>query len=155
MTINITSPVTGAAQTGFTTPTYTLVADVAPDVNGRQQAVSAVGGTQAGVLTHSASNPFTITSFRPKVFQALGKPNPTTGVIKYVPMNRFRILTRKGVLPLAGQASVPAMIDTIMSIPAGADTADPSNLRAALSLHFGALNQQSAGIGDTVVTGIM
>lgn len=155
MTINFTSPVTGAAQTGLTTPTYTLTADVAPDANARQQAVTALGGTQTGVRTHSASDPFTITSFRPKVFQALGKPNPVTGVIKYVPMNRYRVLTRKGVLPLAGQASVPSMIDTIFSIPAGSDTADSANLRAALSLHFGALSQQSAGIGDTVVTGIM
>lgn len=155
MAINFTSPVTGSAQTGLTTPTYTLSADVAPDINGRQQAVTALGGTQTGVRTHSASDPFTITSFRPKVFQALGKPNPTTGVIKYVPMNRFRVLTRKGVLPLAGQASVPAMIDTIFSVPAGSDTADSANLRAAMSLHFGALSQQSAGIGDTIVTGIM
>lgn len=155
MTINFTSPVTGSAQTGLTSPTYTLSADVAPDINGRQQAVTALGGTQTGVRTHSASDPFTITSFRPKVFQALGKPNPTTGVIKYVPMNRFRVLTRKGVLPLAGQAAVPAMIDSIFSIPAGSDTADSANLRAAMSLHFGALSQQSAGIGDTIVTGIM
>jgi hypothetical protein len=155
MTINFTSPITGLAQTGFTTPTYTVVADLAPDVNGRQQAVTALGGTQAGVRLHSSTDPFTITSFRPKVFQSLGKPNPTTGVIKYVPMNRFRVLTRKGVLPLAGQSAVPAMTDTIMSVPAGSDSADAPNLRAMLSLHFGALSQQSAGVGDTIVTGIM
>jgi hypothetical protein len=99
--------------------------------------------------------PFTITSFRPKVFQALGKPNPTTGVIKYVPMNRFRVLTRKGVLPLAGQSPVPAMIDSIMLIPAGSDSADAPNIRAMASLHIGALTQQPAGIGDTLVSGIM
>jgi len=155
MTINFTSPVTGLAQTGFTAPTYTLVSDLAPDVNGRQQAVTALGGTQTGVRTHTSTDPFTITSFRPKVFQALGKPNPTTGVIKYVPMNRFRVLTRKGVLPLVGQSAVPAMADVIMSVPAGSDSADSPNLRAMLSLSFGALSQQSAGIGDTIVSGIM
>jgi hypothetical protein len=155
MTINFTSPVTGAAQTGLTSPTYTLVSDLAPDSNGRQQAVTALGGTQTSVRTHSSTDPFTITSFRPKVFQSLGKPNPTTGVIKYVPMNRFRILTRKGVLPLAGQSPVPAMMDTICSIPAGSDSADSPNLRAMASLHIGALTQQPAGIGDTLVTGIM
>lgn len=155
MTINFTSPVTGLAQTGLTTPTYTLVSDLAPDVNGRQQAVTALGGTQTGVRVHTSTDPFTITSFRPKVFQALGKPNPTTGVIKYVPMNRFRVLTRKGVLPLAGQSAVPAMADVVMSVPAGADSADAPNLRAMLSLAFGALSQQSAGIGDTIVSGIM
>jgi len=73
MTISYTNPVTGAAQTGLTSPTYTLVADIAPDVNGRQWAVSALGGTQTGVRTHSASDPFTITVMRPKVFQSLGK----------------------------------------------------------------------------------
>lgn len=155
MTITFTSPVTGAAQTNLTTPTYTHVSDIAPDSNGRQVAVTALGGTQTGVRTHSSTDPFTLTSFRPKVFQALGKPNPTTGVIKYVPSNRYRILTRKGVIPLAGQSVVPAMADTVISVPAGSDTADAPNLRAMLSLHFGALSQQSAGIGDTAVTGIM
>lgn len=155
MAITFTSPVTGAAQTGLTSPTYTHVADIAPDINGRQVAVTALGGTQTGVRTHSSTDPFTLTSFRPKVFQALGKPNPTTGVIKYVPMNRFRVLTRKGVLPLAGQAAVTAMTDTIISVPAGSDTADAPNLRAMLSLHIGGLSQQSAGIGDTAVSGVM
>ncbi|DAD52805.1 TPA_asm: coat protein [ssRNA phage SRR7976356_3] len=155
MTINITTPVTGGAQTGLTSPTYTLVIDTAPDANARQQAVTALGGTQASVRTHSASDPFTITSFRPKNFAALGKPNPVTGVIKYVPYNKFRLLTRKGVYPLSGQPITVFMIDTLFQVPAGADTADPANLRAALSLHIGAIVQQSAGIGDTIVTGIM
>jgi len=153
--IVFTSPVTGAAQTGFTTPAYVLVADVAPDVNARQQAVSSVTGTQTGVRSHTASDPFTLTSMRPKVFQPLGKANPTTGVVKYVPQNRFRVLVRKGAIPLAGQATAIASMDCIMSIPAGSDTADAPSLRAMLSLGIGALSQQSAGIGDTLVTGIM
>lgn len=155
MTINITTPVTGAAQTGLTSPTYTLVSDVAPDSTARQQAVTVLGGTQTNVRPHSASDPFTITSFRPKNFQALGKPNPVTGVIKYVPYNKFRLFTRKGVYPLAGQPIVVATIDTVFQIPAGSDVADSVNLRAMCSLHFGAIAQQSAGIGDTLVTGIM
>lgn len=155
MTISVSSPVTGAAQTGFTTPTYTLTADVAPDFNARQWAVTAIGGTQTGVRVHSSSDPFTITVFRPKVFQALGKANPITNVIKYVPMNRFRVLTRKGCLPLAGQAYVVGMVDTVVSVPAGADVADAPSVRAMNGLHIGALSQQSAGIGDTCVTGIL
>lgn len=155
MTITVTSPITGAAQTGFTSPTYTLTADIAPDNNGKQNAVSALGGTQAGVTTHSVAAPFTITVTRPKVFRVLGKPNPTTGLIKDVPMNQYTVLTRKGVTPLAGQPFVNCMIKTTVSIPAGSDTADPSNLRAALSAHIGALSQQSAGIGDTAVSGIL
>jgi hypothetical protein len=155
MTITVTSPVTGAAQTGLTSPTYTLTADIAPDSNGKQNAVTALGGTQTGVNTHSVAAPFTITATRPKVFRVLGKPNPVTGLIKEVPMNTYTVLTRKGVLPLAAQPYVNAMFKTTMSIPAGSDVADPANLRAGLSAHIGALYQQSAGIGDTAVSGII
>lgn len=155
MTISVTSPITGAAQTGLTNPTYTLTADTAPDINGKQNAITALGGTQTGVTVHSVASPFTVTATRPKVFRALGKPNPVTGLVKDVPMNTYTVLTRKGVLPLANQPYAIAMIKTTISIPAGSDTADSANLRAALSAHIGALSQQSAGIGDTAVSGIL
>lgn len=155
MTITVTSPITGAAQTGFTTPTYTLTADIAPDANGKQNAVTALGGTQTGVTTHSVAAPFTITASRPRVFKALGKPNPTTGLVNSVPMNVYKVLTRKGVLPLAGQPYAVAIVRTEISVPAGSDTADAANLRAMLSAHIGALSQQSAGIGDTAASGIV
>lgn len=155
MTINVTSPVTGLAQTGLTTPTYTVVADVSPDSTSRQYAVTALGGTQTGVRIHSSTDPKTVTVWRPKVFQALGKPNPTTGVIRNIGYNKFRVLTRSGVIPLTGQPVAIAMADTVIMVPAGSDTADAPNIRAMLSLHFGVLSQQSAGIGDTCVTGIL
>lgn len=154
MTISVTSPITGAAQTGFTTPTYTLSADVAPDINGKQNAVTALGGTQAGVTLHSVSSPFTITAVRPKVFKALGQPNPVTNRIKDVPRNVYKLITRKGVLPLAGQPFQNLLITTVIEVPAGSDVADAPNIRAALSAHIGALSQQSAGIGDTAVSGV-
>jgi hypothetical protein len=47
------------------------------------------------------------------------------------------------------------LIETIAHIPAGADTADAANVRAAWSFHIGCLNQASAGVGDTTVTGVM
>lgn len=155
MTFALTSPLTGGAQTGFTSPTYTLTADQAPDVNGKQVAVTALGGTQAGVTTHSVASPFTLTWWKQKVFKTLGKTNPVTGLLPTVPYNRQKLVTRKGVLPLAGQPTAPLIITTVIECPAGADTADPANVRAALSAHFGALWQQSAGVGDTVVTGIV
>lgn len=156
MTINVTSPVTGAAQTGFTTPTYTLVTDVAPDNNGKQQAVSALGGTQAGVVVSSVSLPFTLTVTRPKALKTLGTPNPVTGVISSVPRNTYTILTRKGVQVVSAGTSPPVtmMVKTTVEVPAGSDTVDPANVRAALSLHLGALAQVSAGIGDTAVSGV-
>lgn len=154
MTYGVTTPVTGAAQTGFTSPTYTIASDVAPDVNGKQHAVTAIGGTQTGVDVSSVSRPFTLTFVRPKSLKQLGAPNPVTGVISNVPRNTYKLITRKGVLPLAGQASTTMIITTTIEVPAGSDTADAANVRAALSLHIGALSQQSAGIGDTSVSGI-
>jgi hypothetical protein len=155
VTISVTSPITGGAQTGLTSPTYTIVADTAPDVNGKQWAVTALGGTQTGVIAHSVAAPFTVTVTRPKVFRVLGKPNPTTGLVKDVPMNTYGILVRKGVLPLAGQPYAICMMKVSISIPAGSDTTDAANLRAACSCLVGVLSQQSAGVGDTAVSGIL
>lgn len=155
MTFAITSPITGAAQTGFTSPTYTVVDDLAPDSNGKQKAVSALGGTQAGVTTQTTSSPFTLTFVRPKVYKTLGKPNPTTGVVKDVPRNTYKLIGRKGVLPLAGQPYATMQVTVSIDVPAGSDTADAPNVRAALSAMFGAIAQQSAGIGDTVTSGIV
>lgn len=155
MTIAFTTPVTGAAQTGFTAPTYTLTVDTPPDVNGKQWAVTALGGTQAGVTTHSIASPFTVSVSRPRVFKSLGKPNPTTGLVKDVPMNVTKMLVRKGVTPLTGQPYAIALYRMEFATPAGADTADSANCRAAASLFGGCFAQQSAGIGDTVIQGVV
>lgn len=155
MTVNLTSPVTGTSQTGLTSPTYTIASDIAPDVNGKQWAVTALGGTQAGVVAHSISSPFTTTVIRPKSMKLLPPPSPVTNVIRNVPKNTSKIITRKGVIPLAGQSPSVMIVTTTIEVPAGADTADPASVRAALSLHMGALSQQSAGIGDTVTSGIL
>lgn len=153
MAWSISTPVTGAAQTGFTSPTYTLSVDSAPDVNGKQHAVTALGGTQASVTSHSVASPFTITFWRQKVLKVLSAVD-NSGVLRSVPNNVYKVITRKGVLPLAGQAYRNMQITTIVEVPAGADTADPANVKAALSLHIGALSQQSAGIGDTAISGV-
>jgi hypothetical protein len=155
MSFSLTTPVTGAAQTGLTTPTYTIAADTPPDATAKQYAVTALGGTQTGVTPSSVSSPFTTSMFRPKNYQALGKPNPTTGLIARVPRNTYKVITRKGVLPLVGQPIANMVVTTIIEVPAGADVADPSSIRAALSMHFGSIAQATAGIGDTVVQGVL
>lgn len=155
MAVALTSPVTGGAQTNFTTPTYTVTQDTAPDNNGKQYAVTAIGGTQAGVIANSVAAPFTWTYWKPKVFRQLGKPNSVTGLLPSVPMNVHRIVLRKGVLPLAGQPYTNMVMDLKISVPAGSDLADPANVRAAFSMMIGALSQASAGIGDTSVSGIL
>lgn len=153
MTIAVTSPITGSAQTGLTSPTYTNVSMAGPDANVKQYAVTALGGTQAGVDVHSVSRPFTISFWFPKILRVLPSLN-SAGQLPSVPMNVYKWITRKGTTPLAGQPSVTLVITTEMSIPAGADTADAPNVRAALSAHFGAIAQQSAGTGDTAVSGV-
>lgn len=156
MSINVTSPITGAAQTGFTAPTYTVTPDVAPPGNpGEQVAVIALGGTQAGVTAHSVASPFTINFTRPASPRVLGNPNPVTGIVGSVPTNTYKIITRKGVTPLAGQPFKVMNITTTVDVPAGSDTADAANIRAALSAHFGAVAQQSAGFGDLTINGVL
>jgi len=155
MPFNLTSPITGAAQTGLTSPTYTLTQDNPPAINAKQWVASAIGGTQSGVVAHSVAAPFTVSMFRPQNPQVLKPVNAVTGVLDRVPMNTYKVITRKGVLPLAGQAYRNMIITTMIEVPAGADTADPANVRAALSAHIGALSQQSSGIGDTVVQGVL
>lgn len=155
MTISVTSPLTGGPQTGFTSPTYTLVSDTAPTANGKQWAVTALGGTQTGATVHSVASPFTISCFRPAVYKQLGKANPVTGLIANVPNNVYKVIVRKGVLPLAGQPYRTMLITISMEIPSGSDLASPAEVRAGLSAAFGAAWQQSAGIGDTSVSGIL
>lgn len=151
---NPSSPVTGGSQTGFTSPTYTLTADLAPHANGKQHAVTAIGGTQTGVVTHSVSSPFTITFVRPKVLKSLGMP-AANGYIASVPRNLYKLIVRKGVTPAADQPAQVLIAEVSLHIPAGADTYDASNVRAALSALIGTLNQVSAGIGDSCIAGVI
>jgi hypothetical protein len=156
MSLSLTSPVTGGAQTGFTSPTYTLAVDTAPTSAGKQYAVSGLGGTQTGVdTTSSPTKPFTITLSRPAVLRPLPAVNGATGILPQVPRNVYKILVRKGVLPLAGQAPQTATLAVELSIPAGAELADAANVRAALSLLIGSLNSISSSIGDTCLSGVI
>lgn len=155
MPVAFPATITGAPQTGLTSPTYTTSADQAPDVNAKQVAITALGGTQSGVDVHSVARPFTLSAWRPKSSAVLGKPNPVTGLVSSVPRNNYKVITRKGVTPLAGQPSTTAVFTTDLAIPAGSDIADAANLRAALSAHIGLLQSISAGLGDTTINGIL
>lgn len=154
MAISVSSPVTGAAQTGLTSPTYTIAADQAPDVNGKQYSVTALGGTQTGVSVHSVSQPFTTTFWRPKVPKVLGPQNPTTGDYASVDKNVYKHVTRKAVEIASGVWRV-LIITTTAEVPAGADGYDPESVRAALSLHIGTETQIPSGVGDTLIAGTL
>lgn len=155
MSIAITSPITGGAQTGLTAPTYTNVTDVAPDINGRQVAVTALGGTQTGVRVHAVSDPFTITFFRPKSPKALPGVNPVTGRYGTIPKNTYTTIVRKGVNYAANQAPEILTVRCSIDVPAGSDAYDSANIRAAISALVGVLTQQSAGLGDLLVNGVI
>lgn len=148
-----TNPLVGAAMTGFTSPTYTHAVDQAPSINGKQFYVWTIGGTQAGVTVNTVSSPFTISAFRPAVLRTLPQANPVTGVIKAIPMNQYKVITRKGMVPAAGQSPMVGRVTTIIEIPAGCDTYDLPNVKALLSAHIGALSDQSVGIASTVNSG--
>lgn len=149
------SPVTGATVTGLTSPTYTLTADVAPNINGKQYAVTALGGTQTSVDVNSVSKPFTTSFFRLPILRTLPQANPVTGIIKNVPLNVYKHVTRKGAAPAANQSIMVPKITTIIECPAGVDTYEPEEIRAMISCHYGIGWEQASGISVTVLTGVL
>lgn len=154
MAISLSSPVTGAAQTGFSSPTYTLVADSSP-TNCKQWTVTAAGGTQTGVVVHSISAPFTLSYWRPLIYKLTQWVTNALGVQpKSIPRNVHKLIVRKSV-NLSPTVTSLLVATVEISVPAGSETYDAANCRAALSLLIGALNQQSAGWGDTLVSGTL
>jgi len=148
------TPITGASITGLTSPTYTIAADTPPNASSKQYAVTALGGTQTGVVAHSISAPFTLTMFRPATFKVLSNPN-ASGVIRSFPKNSFEVLTRKGLSVLANQPVQLGSIRSTFTIPAGADTYDAVSVKAMISAHIGLLTQIAQGLADTVITGTL
>lgn len=156
MTVALTTPVTGSAQTGLTSPTYTIATDIYPGgVNGKQWAVTALGGTQTNVRVHAVSDPFTIAFTRPTTPKALQSANPVTGRYGTIAKNSYSVIVRKGVNFAANQAPEVALTRCYFEVPAGADAYDSANIRAMNSLFIGSVTQVSAGLGDTQVTGIL
>lgn len=153
MSLTMSGVVTGAAQNGFTTPTYTLSVDTPPGQNSIQSYVSAIGGTQSGVAAHTVSNPFTISVFKPVRYAEA--PQLVNGVLRNVKFNTHKVKTRKGIKPVTGANPVVGEITTDIKIPAGADLADIASARAALSAHIGFLQSVSTDLGLLMTNGTM
>jgi hypothetical protein len=85
----------------------------------------------------------------------LGSVNPTTGVITSVPRNVYKLIARKGMLPAQNQPSQIGIIRCEFEIPAGAETYKHPEVRAMVSCFVGALSQLTAGLGDTLVDGLL
>ena len=156
MTWSPDSSTTGGAQTGFTSPTYTLAVDSASEANAMQHVVTALGGTQAGVVAHSISMPFMVTVVKPKAPKALPAINNANGVrVGTIPKNTYWVIVRKGVNSSAQDTNQIATARLQIDVPAGADSYDAPNVRAMLSFLIGVLNEESADLGDTVITGTL
>jgi len=141
MSFNPTSPVTGAAISGLTSPTYTITEDQAPDGDTRRFLVTALGGTQTGVETHTVSSPFACHVSRPKTIRTLGRINPATGFYMALPVNEFRRRIYKGVTIVNGAISQEAVCvdDRRSRIVAGSELSgnDVEDLKAFASFAAG------------------
>lgn len=153
--INFTGTVTGATVTGLTSPTYTL-SGAAFQGNLLTAYVSAVGGTQTGVLPHSISSPFRVEFASPAKLSQPGAVSPMSGRIQKVPKNVFRLSFYKGAVPLSGQPADSITASTDFRIPAGVDTADPNQIRALISCIAGwwAVQANRDGLIETLISGI-
>lgn len=156
MTFVLTGAITGGAQTGFTSPTYTVTADNAPDNRSKQLAVTALGGTQTGVVSHSVNAPFTVTFKRPSILKTLATAflNGVTGQYSRIPFNEYVMICRKAAQVASGQWVINEF-RFVARVAAGTETYDAPNVRAGVSMSVGAINANSAGLGDTYTTGIV
>lgn len=153
--ISLSTPVSGIDTTGFTTPTFTVAVDQAPDTNAKAWYVTAFGGTVPGSLrAHSASDPFRISFWKDKIIKVLGQLG-LNGQYTSVPINKYKVVLQKGVLVAANQPSRQCIMRLEIEVPAGAELYDLPNIRGALSLLCGSLDQQITGIGDTVGAGAL
>lgn len=155
MAFNPSSPVTGATVTGLTSPTYTLTSDTPANSNSKAYAVTALGGTQTSVDAHSASKPFQLWASRPANIRVAPLPSSVTGLIPTSPRNIYSVGLRKGIVPLTGQAAQLMPFRADFPVPAGADVAEPEEIRAAVSCFIGALNQQADGIAQMLINGVL
>jgi len=148
------SSTTGGAITGFTSPTFTLVDDTAPAVNAKQKTVSALGGTQGVATANAISRPFTATFYKPASIVALPAANPSTGLRGSVPNNQYKLIIRKGGFASA-DVPVTAVARITIDVPAGMDSYNPDEVRSLVSFMVGLLNEESADLADTLLTGVV
>jgi len=157
MAISPTSPLTGSAITGLTSPTYTLTADTPPDVNAKAYVVTALGGTQTNVITHKNEMPFRIIARRPKVVKTPGARNSVTGQFNQPGKNEYQFTIVKGANVLNGFSN--AQYDTIVAkltvaVPAAISN-DLPQLYAAMSALGGFVANQIQGISDTAQNSVL
>jgi hypothetical protein len=81
--------------------------------------------------------------------------NPVTGVIRDIPNNSYKLITRKGVTPAANQSPRVMIITTTIDVPAGSETYEPEDVKAAFSAHFGVGWAEVQDMVDAAMTGVI
>lgn len=155
MSFTPSSPVSGPNIAALSSPTFGLTLDSPPSTNGKQYVVSTVGGTATNVTVHKASEPFTLSAFKPQTTKVLPPVNPVTGALPSVGNNVYTVITRKSVEVMADQTPRLMIIRTEISVPAGAEVNDLPNVAAALSCHLGAIYAEASDIGSLVQDGVL
>jgi hypothetical protein len=154
MTWSPDSSTTGGTQTGFTTPAFTLVDDTPPALNAKQKTVSALTGTQGAATANTVTLPFTATFYKPAAVKSLPAPNPVSGLRGQIPNNQYKLIIRKGGYAASG-VPVVAIVRITIDIPAGMETYNPDEVRSMTSFLVGILNEESADLGDTLITAVL
>lgn len=149
--MDLSTTITGVVLNGFTAPTYTLTADQTV-ANAKQSVVTGLGGTQAGVRTHTPSDPFSITVTKPVVPVSYPKAN-LQGVLGKAGRNKYVILVRKGTIPLVGQVPQVSDVRIETNVVSGAEANDVANLAAMFSAAAAYLNREAANLLTTAKTG--
>lgn len=144
--------VTGATQTNLTSPTYTLVVESVGELS-KAWAVTALGGTQTGVRTHTAGDPFSMLIRRER-YKARPSINAATGQYPNVPLNRTEFVVTKGLKIDSSGTIRPGRIRVIAELPAGSESNDSINIEAMASAALGQLNEESAEYAQTLIAGL-
>jgi hypothetical protein len=154
MTWSPDSSTTGGTVTGYTSPTFTLVDDTAPVVNAKQKTVSALGGTQGVATANTVSKPFTATFYKPAQIKPLPPANPYNGLRGSIPNNQYKLIIRKGGFASA-DVPVTAVARLTIDVPAGMDSYNADEIRSMVSFLVGILNEESADLAETLLTGVV
>jgi len=152
-----TSPITGGTVSAkLTSPTYSLTKTSSPQNNAVTHLVTSLGGTQTDVVVHSADVSFSHRYIWPAIMKLVGAfktDEVPVGHLTRWPTNRWIVATKKGTLCTpSGYADI--VIETVVTVPAGAPSYGPQNIAAALSAHIGLLNADSDEIYASIVNSI-
>lgn len=141
MTIALAGPTAAITAGSLTAATYTFTADMASDLRSKVFVVSAIGGTQTGVNTHSVDAPKQFIVKKPAQFLQPSSYNSTTGRYGKVPKNVTRVIGRGSANVAAGQVElIPITMD--IGIPAGSMTYDRPNVEASVLAFIAGLYDQ-------------